>query len=155
MAAIVERWPDFICIGAPKAGTTALFRAIGRHPQVFSPPEKEPRYFAYKGSRPHFLCPGGEESADAITFDRDEYLRLFGRCPSTQKTGDGSTGYLYHPEAPANCRAEVPSAPLIAVLRHPVDRAFSQFLHLRQKGIEEIGDFEAALDAESRRIELG
>lgn len=155
MVDTVDRWPDFLAIGAPKAGTTALFRAIGRHPEVSLPASKEPRYFTSPGARPNFHGPGGEESADLVVYDRHDYLELFRKCPATWKIGDGSTGYLYHPAAPANCYSQVPTAPLIAVLRHPVSRAYSQWLHLRHKGIEDIDDFETALAAESRRIELG
>lgn len=155
MAETVERWPDFLAIGAPKAGTTALFRAIARHPEVSLPAAKEPRYFTSPGKRPSFPGPGGKESADSVIHDRHEYLELFKKCSGSQKIGDGSTGYLYHPAASANCYSQVPTARLIAVLRQPVSRAYSQWLHLRHKGVEDIEDFETALAAESRRIESG
>ncbi len=155
MVPVKERWPDFLIIGAAKAGTTALFKAIARHSQVYASTRKEPRYFSYAGSCPHFPCPGGERSADGIVYEQEEYLKLFQECAPGQKAGEASTGYLRHPAAPANASARVPSARLIAILRHPVERAYSQWLHMRHKGSEELSDFETALCAENHRREQG
>ncbi len=155
MASSDERWPDFLIIGAAKAGTTALFKAIARHPQICVALTKEPRYFAFPGARPQFPCPGGEHAAAGIVWDTQEYLALYGKWLPGQRSGEASTTYLMHPEAPANAHARVPDARLIAILRHPVDRAYSHWLHQRHQGMEEFSDFEEALAAEHRRRELG
>lgn len=146
-----ERWPDFLLIGAPKAGTTALLKTLSRHPQIYASPQKEPRFFICSGSKPHFPCPGGECNADTIIYLEKDYLELFKNCPDQRRAGEASTAYLHHPNAPANACAKVPSARIIAVLRHPVDRAYSQWLHLRQEGYEISGDFEAAWNLEQHR----
>ena len=69
-------------------------------------------------------------------------------------TGEATPEYLYSREAPAAAIAHVPRARLIAVLRHPVERAHSQYLQLRHDGKEPL-DFEAALAAEDERIASG
>jgi hypothetical protein len=44
--------PDFLVIGAPKAGTTALHAALARHPGLYTSPVKEPKYFLTDGRPP-------------------------------------------------------------------------------------------------------
>lgn len=143
------RWPDFLIIGAPKAGTTALFQTLSCHPQVFASAQKEPRFFICTGSRPVFPCPGGASNAAAIAWPEEAYLELFRNCPAHALAGEASTAYLHHPAAPANAHARVPAARIIAVLRHPVDRAYSQWLHLRHEGHEHSADFATALGQEA------
>lgn len=150
-----ERWPDFLLIGAPKVGTTALFKTLSRHPQIDTSLRKEPRFFICSGSKPNFPCPGGNASADTITYLEKDYLELFKNCPDQLQAGEASTAYLHHPNAPALACDKVPCARIITVLRHPVDRAYSQWLHLRQEGHEILGDFEAAWNLEQDRKAKG
>ncbi len=150
-----ERWPDFLLIGAPKAGTTALHKVLSNHPGIYTGPSKEPRYFSYPGEKPHYSCPGGEANADKITFRTKDYLDLFGDCPDHSRAGEATTAYLHDPEAPANAFKEIPWARLVAILRHPVDRAYSQWLHLLQEGFETVDDFESAWNLERDRKEKG
>jgi hypothetical protein len=63
--------------------------------------------------------------------------------------GEASTAYLHHPEAPANAFSKVPGARIICVLRHPVERAYSQWLHLKHEGYENSPDFETAWNREA------
>lgn len=147
--------PDFLIIGAPKAGTTALFKALARHPEIFVSPEKEPRYFIHAGSKPAFPCPGGEGRAASVVWREEEYLALYRDRTPEQTAGEASTGYLAQPLAPRNAARSVPGARLIAVLRHPVERAFSQWLHMRNEGMEPLADFEAAWAAEPWRTAQG
>jgi hypothetical protein len=143
------RWPDFLIIGAPKAGTTALFQTLSCHPQIFASAQKEPRFFICKGSKPVFPCPGGDSNVADIVWPEEAYLELFRDCPADARAGEASTAYLHHPVAPANAHARIPAARIIAVLRHPVDRAYSQWLHLRHEGLEHSADFATALGQEA------
>jgi hypothetical protein len=151
----MAKLPDFLIIGAPKAGTTALYRALSRHPQIFCSPEKEPRFFAYAGRPPHFPCPGGAANAAKIVTNESDYLRLFAGCAQGLIAGEASTAYLASPTAPEVARHYVPHARLVAILRHPVARAYSEWLHLRQEGHESLADFEAAWNAEDERAARG
>ena len=67
-SAVADRWPDFFIVGAAKAGTTALFQHLRRHPDVFIPPSKEPQFFSR-------FSPGPWYPPDIP--DRDAYLKLF------------------------------------------------------------------------------
>lgn len=147
-----ERWPDFLLIGAPKAGTTALFKTLSRHPGIYVSPVKEPRHFICSGAKPDFPCPGGSSNAETIIYLEKDYLDLFRNCPDQLQAGEASTAYLYHPDAPVNAFDKIPGARIIAMLRHPVERAYSQWLHLRQEGFETCGDFEAAWNLEHDRL---
>lgn len=142
-----QKLPDFLILGAAKAGTTALFKAIGRHPQVFSPAKKEPRFFACAGSPPMFHGPGGGSNARAVCHDEANYFKLFANCGPHQLAFEASTEYLANESAPATAAKYVPSARLIVVLRHPVERAFSDYLHLRSEGVETCSSFEEAWDS--------
>jgi hypothetical protein len=139
-----KRWPDFLIIGAAKAGTTALFKAVGRHPEIFSPALKEPRFFAYAESPPVFGGPSSPASPPPPVTEESAYLELFKKCPATSKTFEASTVYLSSEQAPETALRYVPQCRLVAMLRHPVDRAYSHFLHARSLGLEPCDDFEAA-----------
>lgn len=150
------RMPTFLIIGAMKAGTTALYAALREHPDVYMSPVREPNFFAFAGKTPQFQAPidqrPGGINHTSIT-DLEMYRALFAEAPSDAERGEASHWYLYHPEAPANIQRYVPDAKLVAMLRNPVERAYSEFLHFVRDGNEPITDFAAALDAEPERIE--
>ncbi len=149
------RFPDFFIIGSAKAGSTALWRALRRHPDIFMPALKEPNFFAYKGHPLNFRCPGAVEVAGTWITDEAVYKRLFAVCPNGSRAGEGSAGYLASASAPVELAAAVPDARLVTILRHPVDRAFSHWLFFRQSGRERITDFEAAIAAAPDRLSAG
>jgi hypothetical protein len=147
--------PDFLILGAAKAGTTALYGALSRHPLVYCSAEKEPRFFEHAGSPPRFRDPAGEASARRVVSDEAAYRALFADCPPGRLAGEASTEYLSGQRAPAVAFRYVPQARLIAILRHPVERAYSQYLFLRHEGAEPLATFEAAWAAEEERIAGG
>lgn len=150
------RMPTFLILGAMKAGTTALYTALDQHPGVYMSPVKEPNYFAFASSPPVYQAPidrrpHGVNNSSITTLAA--YRELFADAPGDAERGEASHWYLYHPEAPANIERYVPEAKLVAMLRNPVERAYSEFLHFVRDGDEPITDFAAALDAEPDRIE--
>jgi hypothetical protein len=147
MSENAAKWPDFLVIGAAKAGTTALFKAIGRHPRTFSPEVKEPRFFAFAESPPAFEGPNGAVNSRQVISSTAAYLALFADCPPGSLTFEASNEYLTCDRAHAMAVRHVPSARLIVMLRHPVERAFSHFLHLRSEGLEPSRSFEDAWEA--------
>lgn len=149
------RFPDFLILGAAKAGTTALFGALSRHPRVFCSPVKEPDFFAYAGSPPHYSGWDEERALRRIVSDETSYLKLFAGCPAGSVAGEASTEYLSSHQAPTVAFNRIPRARLIAVLRHPVERGYSQYLHRRHDGMEPLATFEAAWAAEQERVAQG
>ncbi|HUG83673.1 MAG TPA: sulfotransferase [Euzebya sp.] len=149
--------PTFVVIGAAKSGTTALYKYLGQHPDVHLTPREEPSFFAFTGEPPRFRGPGGTDAAvNTMTVSsREEYERLFADARPDQARGDVSPVYLYWPGTAERLAAAVPDVRVIAVLRHPVDRAYSAFMHARREAKEPLADFRAALRAEPGRIAEG
>ena len=128
--------PDFLVLGAQKAGTTALYEYLRRHPQISGPSWKEVSFFDRHWAR-------GES-----------WYR--GNFPNVARTrgkhvGEASPSYVFHPLAPRRVQEVVPEARLIVLVRNPVDRALSQYNHEVALGREAL-PFEEALDAEEERL---
>lgn len=147
--------PNFFLVGAPKAGTTALYDALHTHTDIFVSPIKEPNYFCTdlnSQSIPpqlHDRLPLDIESylnsdprpvlQTAWIVNEDFYSRLFEGAQSFVAIGECSTTYLYSRVAARRIREFNPSAKIIAILRDPVDRAWSHFLMDRRIGIANEG----------------
>jgi hypothetical protein len=142
--------PTFIILGAQKAGTTALFYALSKHPQVYTSPVKEPRFFANE-AKALGQAAGPGDGETRMTTSLEDYEALFADAGEELARGEASPAYLYDDEAPAKMAALIPEAKLIAILRNPVERAYSNFLYLVREGREPLQDFGAALDAEAQR----
>jgi hypothetical protein len=152
----VSRWPDFLVIGAAKSGTTSLYHYLKQHPHIYMSPVKEPKYFALEGHPLDFTGPGDDRIRPQTTTTEDAYLALFEEAGDQPAVGEASTLYLGDIEGTAQRVAKrIPDARLIAIFRHPADRAFSAYMHLRRDGFETLESFREALDAEPERIRQG
>jgi hypothetical protein len=147
--------PNFLIIGAAKSGTSALYTYLRQHPSIFMSENKEPNFFAFGGQKVNFSGPGDEGINRRSITRLAIYESLFAKAKYENAIGEASTIYLYHPEAPSQIKHYVPKAKLIAILRNPVDRAYSAFLHTRRDGREPETDFSVALLAEYDRINAG
>jgi len=147
--------PDFLVIGAPKAGTTALHAALARHPGLFMSPVKEPKFFLSDGPPPAKGGPGDALTYREHVWRRPDYEALFDAAPPGTLRGESTPLYLYDQAAVRRIRATVPEARLIVVVRDPVERAHSNWTHLWSAGLEPIGDFVRACAEEERRIAAG
>jgi hypothetical protein len=145
--------PDFLIVGAPKAGTTALHVALAAHPQVFMSTPKEPKYFLTDdGVRP--VARGGPGDAQTIrrqVWRRQDYEALFRLAPEGTRRGESTVLYLHDRRAHKRIAATLPGARLVAVLRDPIDRAHSNWTHLRSAGLEPEADFGRACALEAQR----
>jgi hypothetical protein len=129
--------PSALVIGAQRSGTTSLFNYLAQHPDVLTPLGKEIHYFDlqyargirwYRGRFPfNHLLRGG-----ALTIDASPY-------------------YLAHPLAPERAARLLPEVKLVAVLRNPVDRAYSHYQHEVRDGRESLS-FAKAIDCEAARL---
>ncbi len=142
------RTPDFFVVGHPKSGTTALYEMLRRHPQIFMPAVKEPRFLA---GDMYFRTGGTDTSPLPGTLE--EYLALFADAPPQQRAGEASPLYLASELAAGEIAALRPDARIVAVLREPAD--FLRSLHLQhvQSHIEDRNDFGEALALEGARRE--
>jgi len=147
--------PHVFLIGAPKAGTTALHAALATHPQLSMSQVKEPKFFLTDGRPPERPTgPGDAHSVQEHVWRRDDYEALWPHRPGLLR-GESTPFYLSDPGALDRIAAAVPDARLVAVLRHPVDRAYSNWAHLWADGLEPLSDFMAACREEERRVAEG
>lgn len=151
-----ERLPDFLIIGAPKAGTSALHAALAHHHQLFLSNVKEPKYYMCGDSPPPaYKGPGDAHSNQEWVWQRPRYLKLFDSAPAGVLCGESTPFYLYNRDARRRIAADIPHARLIAVLRDPVDRLYSNWMHLWVDGLEPCEDVVEAVAREQHRIDAG
>ena len=127
------RLPDFLIVGAQRAGTTSLYDYLCSFPQVASAAQKEVHYFDLQLQR-----------------GPSWYRAQFIEAPGTI-TGEASPYYLFHPLAPARAAELVPRAKIVVVLRDPIERAYSHYHHEVRCGFETL-TFADALRAEPERM---
>lgn len=132
--------PNFFIVGAPKCGTSALYRYLRQHPNVFMPAVKEPHFF----------------SSDLVTYHKvksmEEYRELFrGSTAQHLRVGEASASYLLSSVALANIREFNPDSKIIAMFRNPVDLVYSFHSQLLFWSEETVEDFETAWRLQERR----
>lgn len=137
--------PDFVVIGVQRGGTTSLYRYLVAHPDVVAAFRKEVHYFDRNFFRPHRWY-------RAHFPLRRVGGRTVGRPGRVPLSGEASPYYIAHPRVPARLAGLLPEARLIALLRNPVDRAYSQYQMNRRRGQEPCETFEAAIAAEPARL---
>ena len=143
--------PNFLLVGAAKSGTTSLFNYLTQHSDIYIPEVKECRFFSqlpknYKGLGAEFFPNSG------ITDERVYFNLFIGH--EDKVCGDMSNDYLYYYEKSIkNIKKYLGNEiKIVIVLRNPIDRAYSNYMHHIRDGWENIS-FEQALDDENRRIE--
>jgi len=127
--------PNFMIIGAQKAGTTSLFRYLSQHSNISgSPFSKELNFF-------------DEEYNRGVEWYRSNF--------PVKKEGnhyfEGTTHYLFNPAVPSRVKEMLPNAKFIILLRNPIDRAFSSYKHQIRAGRETL-PFEEAIQSETARL---
>lgn len=125
--------PNFIIVGAPKCGTSALASWLRAHPRIFMCVPKEPGYFAT------------DLPAHRYVSDWEEYQALFrGAGPGHAAVGEASIFYMYSDCAIAGIRRTLPSARLLVMLRNPIELAVSMHAQALRTRDETVTDFAAA-----------
>ena len=128
------RRPNFVFIGADKAGSTWLDRMLRAHPQCYVPPAKDVYFFDRYYDR-------------GLAW----YTRLFAGAPrEARAVGELSHDYLYSVDAAARIARDLPDVKLIVFLRDPASRSFSEYLYLLRSGER----FDSFADAVARRPEI-
>lgn len=128
--------PNFIIIGAAKAGTTALYWYLAEHPSVFMSTVKETNFFAYGVDDAGHLLFGNPDLHRFPVKTLAEYEALFSEVGDhAMAVGEASPLYLECPQAAARMRAVIPEVRILCSIRHPVDRAYSDYqMYLRRRG---------------------
>ncbi len=128
--------PNFIVIGAAKAGTTALHWYLAEHPDVFMTPMKDPSYFAFGVDEQGKWLWGDPNLHYFRVRSWPDYEQLFAEADGAAAVGEASTMYLECPQSADRIRKALPDVRLICCLREPVDRAYSDYqMYLRNQGL--------------------
>jgi len=137
--------PNFLIIGAQRGGTTSLYNYITKHPKIIPALQKEIHFFDINFNKgiqwyqSHFQ----QNSFFSLLY----YTKKFKDCI----TCEASPYYIYHPHVPKRISKIIPDVKLIALLRNPIERAFSHYHHEVKLGIEKIS-FEDAIKEEPKRL---
>ena len=132
------RAANLFCIGCPKSGTTTLFKILCQHSQIHTPKFKEPFFF------------NNSNYQNGI----DWYAKTYYDGIKNEKwILDFTPSYLYSDEAlfRINEYSKGKNLKFIVMLRNPVERAYSHYLHTLRDGLEDL-DFNGAIQAESERL---
>jgi len=133
--------PNFLCVGAQKAGTTTLHEILAQHPEIFLPEIKETHFF----------------------FKEDKYQKglshysktYFKNWKGEKAVGEVDPGYMYFPFVPERIYKDLgKDIKILILLRNPVDRAYSQYLMNVRRSLE-TKSFEEAIESEKERIKEG
>lgn len=149
-----SRRPNLFLVGAQKSGTTTLAVMLANHPEVFMSSPKEPGFLVF-GEQGYTGIDGFGRLAHAASWVVDsevDYFDLYREAPAQARwLGDASTWYLSEPNAAQRLHAFNPEARIVAILRHPAERAYSAWCHARRDEEEPCETFSEALDMESKR----
>lgn len=138
--------PNFLCVGAQKAGTTTLHEVLKQHPEIYLPEVKEPHFF-------------DEHYAKGVSWYEKSF---FENVQNQNAIGEITPAYLYINEVPQRILETLgPNIKLLFIFRNPADRAYSHYLMSKFNGFETAGFEEvmsdsqplaAATSAENRRF---
>lgn len=147
--------PNFLIIGAAKSGTTSLYHYLNQHPDIYFSVMKEPKFFCFYNEECNWQGPGDQEAFQGYVTDIGKYHSLFESAKHEVAIGEATPWYICSKAAAENIKTMIPNVKIIAILRNPVDRAYSHFLHLLREGRETLDNFQDALNAEEARVKKG
>ena len=136
--------PNFILFAAPRCGTTSMYDYLIQHPSICSALNKEIGFFEYSYHR------GKKWYKMYFPLSLEKY-KVNRKYRQYFITGEATSNYIHHPKVPQRIKKDFPEVKLIAMLRNPVDRAFSQWYKQVKQKREDLS-FEEAINAEEDRI---
>ena len=129
--------PNFMCLGAAKSGTTTLYDILRQHPDVYTPSFKDPHFFDIP-----------ENYKNGIKWYEKNYFKN----ANTKVIADFTPSYFFDKDAPKRIFESLGDrVKFIVILRNPIDRAYSHYLHSKRDVYEEL-EFKEALIKESSRL---
>lgn len=145
--------PNFIIIGAAKAGTTSLWHYLGQHPDVFISGVKEPNYFITLDHKAYRALERQKGGSQVVTSEWRSYESLFENAGRRHAVGEASPAYMFYEHTAQAIKSKLPNVKLICILRDPCERAFSHYNFLRLYQREPLRRFREAVDTDQQRPE--
>lgn len=123
--------PNFLIIGAARAGTTSIYHQLSSHQDVYMPVKKEPQYFTVNWGKGF-----------------EWYGSLFSERRGEGAVGEASVSYSYpmYEDAPKKIKEALPECRIIYILRNPVERTYSHYLYMKNYAMVEREEFRAAIE---------
>jgi Sulfotransferase domain len=144
LTAPMRALPDYLIVGAMKAGTSFLYWLLTQHPQVLPASDKEVNFFDYQYDR-------------GLAWYRTNFPWISDMKKRSRETGlptfcgEASPYYMFHPHAARRIAQHLPNVKIIMLLRNPVDRTYSHYHHQVRLGQETVS-FEEAVRLEPQRL---
>lgn len=139
--------PNFIIIGASRSGTTSLYYNLNQHPNIYPGAGKASSFFDKNFNK-------------GLNYYRSHFPIQPKKIVSSEGknlfvTGEATTSYLLNPLVPERIFKTIPDVKLIAILRNPIDRAFSHFNYHLTRGESKFSTFEEAIEFEEKLLMTG
>ena len=115
--------PNYLIVGAAKAGTNTLAYYLEKHPETYIVPQKEVNFFAADEIKEQQLY-----YKDFIIENIEEYKKLFEGTEKYKAVGEGSVSYLFYDTVPQKIKKLLKTPKIIILLRNPIERAYSHYL---------------------------
>ncbi len=145
------RWPNFLIVGAARAGTTSLHEFLDKHPDIYMSLRKEPTFFTFFPVDPKY-----KNARHKYYSTTEEYLKNF-EGHNEQILGESSTAYLYFADrtikAISSMIPDYKKTKILIILRDPAERAYSQYMNNRRDLLEQLSFEDAIRDEEYRKKE--
>lgn len=144
--------PNFLVAGFPKCGSTSLHYYFNEHPDIYMPSQKELHFFTYEILIKQNRGKGDKEVKKFHVGSLKEYQNCFKKVSGEKAVGDVSPSYAnYSLVIPKIKETLGPDVKIIVIVRDPIKRAFSNYLHLLREGREELSFYDALLKEEERK----
>ena len=147
--------PNFLIVGAAKSGTTSIHHYLKQHPNIYMPSKIKETFFLVEPKNILGMGPG--DSGKRIVYNFKDYKELYEDVILSKHIaiGEDCVAYLcYYKESISNIKKYLKNPKIIIILRNPIQRAFSNYLHHVRDGIEQLS-FKKALENERKRNEQG
>ena len=141
-------------MGFPKCGTTSLHHYLEEHPNIFMPNQKELHYFTSKKLAKLNNGPGDKIVKQTQIKSFSKYLSFFKNVNDQIAVGEASPSYINYPEFFPEIKKTLNDPKVIIIIRDPINRAYSNYMHLKRES-REILSFKESLSAEEKRKKLG
>jgi len=143
--------PNFLIIGAQKSGTTSLHRYLSQHPDIYMSPIKETNFFCFVDNKYEFSASRSKFFNQKSVKTIEKYQALFDGVRNETAIGEVSPSYMPVYGVADRIQKYLPKTKLIAILRHPAEAAYSEFMMRVRDGIEPLTDFREAIKDLPRR----